>query len=153
MAIKKAIFKIFNGSTWDEYHYKTDTAQIVHTDMKGNEETVEFILNGTDWVPVTLQNGSKTPNVAETKLSVKRHGDIVYLRGNLTVNATKAGTTVCSIPVGFRPVAHLRFLAGRYDVRFGTIGVSADGTMALIHDTNITEASKTYYINTCWSTL
>ena len=29
MAIKKAIFKIFNGSTWDEYHHKTDSAQII----------------------------------------------------------------------------------------------------------------------------
>ena len=29
MAIKKAIFKIFNGSTWDEYHHKTDSAQVV----------------------------------------------------------------------------------------------------------------------------
>ena len=38
MAIKKAIFKIFNGSTWDEYHHKTDSAQVAHTNSDNSKQ-------------------------------------------------------------------------------------------------------------------
>ena len=47
MAIKKAIFKIFNGSTWDEYHHKTDSAQVAHTNSDNSTTTAEAIFNGT----------------------------------------------------------------------------------------------------------
>lgn len=152
MAIIKSIFKIFNGKDWDEYHHRTDSAQVVHTDVKGNETTVEEILRGTDWVPVVLQNGAKTTTNTATKLSVKKHGNIVYLRGNLVISSisASAGMIIGRIQEDFRPPAHFRFIASRYDLRFGVIGISSDGTMILTHDTNITEANKTYYINTSW---
>ena len=31
MSIFKKPFKIFNGKSWDEYHLKTDSTQVVHT--------------------------------------------------------------------------------------------------------------------------
>lgn len=40
MSIKKSIFKIFNGSTWDEYYHKTSSDQVVHTKQDGQPTTV-----------------------------------------------------------------------------------------------------------------
>lgn len=57
MAIKKAIFKIFNGSTWDEYHHKTDSAQVAHTNSDNSTTTAEAIFNGTT-AKATLASGS-----------------------------------------------------------------------------------------------
>ncbi len=150
MAIKQAIFKIFNGSTWDEYHHKTDSAQVAHINSDNSATTAEAIFNGSAWTPVTLQNGTTTTTVEATKLSVKKHGNVVYMRGNVTVTATSAGTVIGNVPTGFRPAVHFRYLAPRYDTRFGVIGVSSDGSVSLVHDTNIGEASKIYYINTSW---
>ena len=41
MSILRKAFKIFNGSSWDEYHLKTDSKQVVHTKADGTDTTVE----------------------------------------------------------------------------------------------------------------
>ena len=40
MSIFKKPFKIFNGKSWDEYHLKTDSTQVVHTKADGTDTTV-----------------------------------------------------------------------------------------------------------------
>lgn len=50
MSILRKAFKIFNGSSWDEYHLKTDSKQVVHTKADGTDTTVEeqlLALNST----------------------------------------------------------------------------------------------------------
>lgn len=50
MNILRKAFKIFNGSSWDEYHLKTDSKQVVHTKADGTDTTVEeqlLTLNST----------------------------------------------------------------------------------------------------------
>lgn len=50
MSIFRKAFKIFNGSSWDEYHLKTDSKQVVHTKADGTDTTVEeqlLALNST----------------------------------------------------------------------------------------------------------
>lgn len=59
MNILRKAFKIFNGSSWDKYHLKTDSKQVVHTKKDGTDTTVEEQLNSlnstldnlkwTDW--------------------------------------------------------------------------------------------------------
>lgn len=41
MSILRKAFKIFNGSSWDEYHLKTDSKQVIHTKADGTDTTVE----------------------------------------------------------------------------------------------------------------
>lgn len=41
MNILRKAFKIFNGSSWDEYHLKTDSKQVIHTKADGTDTTVE----------------------------------------------------------------------------------------------------------------
>ena len=41
MSIKKSIFKISNGSGWDEHHFETDSGQVAHTTEDGEQTTVE----------------------------------------------------------------------------------------------------------------
>lgn len=50
MNILRKAFKIFNGSSWDEYHLKTDSKQVIHTKADGTDTTVEeqlLALNST----------------------------------------------------------------------------------------------------------
>ena len=50
MSIFRKAFKIFNGSSWDEYHLKTDSTQVVHTKADGTDTTVAeqlLALNST----------------------------------------------------------------------------------------------------------
>lgn len=41
MNILRKAFRIFNGSSWDEYHLKTDSKQVIHTKADGADTTVE----------------------------------------------------------------------------------------------------------------
>ncbi len=143
MAIKKAIFKIFNGSTWDEYHHKTDSAQVAHTNSDNSETTAEAIFNGTT-AKATLASGN-TGNI-----TLRKHGNIVVALGRLKTSATAAGATLATIPAGYRPNRYVRLLAPRYDLRYGNIGINTDGVVALVNDTQLSEANKEYYINLCW---
>ena len=50
MSIFKKPFKIINGKSWDEYHLKTDSTQVVHTKADGTDTTVAeqlLALNST----------------------------------------------------------------------------------------------------------
>lgn len=44
MSIKKNIFKIFNGSSWDEYYHKTSADQVVYTKPDGTASNVQTEL-------------------------------------------------------------------------------------------------------------
>lgn len=60
MSILRKAFKIFNGSSWDEYHLKTDSKQVVHTKADGTDTTVEeqlLTLNSTMLSKNDLTNG------------------------------------------------------------------------------------------------
>lgn len=60
MSILRKAFKIFNGSSWDEYHLKTDSKQVVHTKADGTDTTVEeqlLALNSTMLSKNDLTNG------------------------------------------------------------------------------------------------
>lgn len=139
MAIKKAIFRIFNGSTWDEYHHKTDSTQVEH----GNT-TVEAILTGTT-VNATLANG------ATGEIVLRKYGNIVYASGCIKTTSTTAGAALAIIPAGYRPNRHIRLLAPRHDLYYGNIDINSDGVVSLVNDTQLSESNKEYYINVTWA--
>lgn len=84
-------------------------------------------------------------------ITLKKIGNIVVALGRIAVTTTKTGTTLAAIPSGYCPDRYLRFPASRYDLRYGVLGITADGTVALVNDTNLAEETKEYYINTCWT--
>ena len=44
MSIKKSIFKIFNGTSWDEYYHKTSADQVFYTKPDGTASNVQTEL-------------------------------------------------------------------------------------------------------------
>lgn len=84
-------------------------------------------------------------------ITLKKIGNIVVALGRIAVTTKTTGTTLATIPSGYCPDRYLRFPASRYDLRYGVLGATADGTVALVNDTNLTEETKEYYINTCWT--
>lgn len=72
MNILRKAFRIFDGSSWNEYHLKTDSKQVIHTKADGTDTTVEeqlLALNSTlksaikyvDYTVVLTANGYVTP--------------------------------------------------------------------------------------------
>lgn len=72
MNILRKAFKIFDGSSWNEYHLKTDSKQVIHTKADGTDTTVEeqlLALNSTlksaikyvDYTIILTANGYVTP--------------------------------------------------------------------------------------------
>lgn len=72
MNILRKAFKIFDGSSWNEYHLKTDSKQVIHTKADGTDTTVEeqlLALNSTlksaikyvDYTITLTANGYVTP--------------------------------------------------------------------------------------------
>ena len=72
MNILRKAFRIFNGSSWNEYHLKTDSKQVIHTKADGTDTTVEeqlLALNSTlksaikyvDYTIILTANGYVTP--------------------------------------------------------------------------------------------
>lgn len=60
MNILRKAFKIFDGSSWNEYHLKTDSKQVIHTKADGTDTTVEeqlLALNSTMLSKNDLTNG------------------------------------------------------------------------------------------------
>lgn len=60
MNILRKTFKIFDGSSWNEYHLKTDSKQVIHTKADGTDTTVEeqlLALNSTLLSKNDLTNG------------------------------------------------------------------------------------------------
>ena len=104
----------------------------------------EFVLQETT-TKATLATGTTGD------ITLKKIGNIVVVLGRIAVTTTKTGTTLATIPSGYCPDRYLRFPVSRYDLRYGVLGVTADGTVALVNDTNLTEETKEYYINTCWT--
>ena len=56
MSIKKSIFKIFNGTSWDKYYHETSADQVVYTKPDGTASNVQkelaeqnSTLKWSDW--------------------------------------------------------------------------------------------------------
>lgn len=63
MSIKKTIFKIFNGTSWDDYYHKTSSDQVVHTKADGTATTVQEELLEQNSALVKVQVFTKTVNI------------------------------------------------------------------------------------------
>lgn len=104
----------------------------------------KFILQETE-TKAKLENGTTGD------ITLKKLGNIVVVSGRIAVTAIKAGTTLATIPAEYCPSRYLRFPVSRYDLKYGVLGITADGTVALVNDTQLSENNKEYYINATWT--
>lgn len=104
----------------------------------------KFILQETE-TKAKLENGTTGD------ITLKKLGNIVVASGRIAVTAIKAGTTLATIPAEYCPSRYLRFPVSRYDLKYGVLGITADGTVALVNDTQLSENNKEYYINATWA--
>ena len=80
MSIKKSIFKISNGSGWDEHHFETDSGQVAHTTEDGKQTTVEEELNSLNRNTDTLINGGQNwgGKAFDFSLDAMKGSNLVY---------------------------------------------------------------------------
>ena len=90
MNILRKAFKIFDGSSWNEYHLKTDSKQVIHTKADGTDTTVEEQLLALN---STLNKKNKSVSV-RTDASVPYYANefICVNRTNTDVTNSTVGT-------------------------------------------------------------
>lgn len=64
MSIKKSIFKIFNGTSWDEYYHKTSADQVVYTKPDGTASNVQAELAEQNSAYLKLMQSDGLPGAA-----------------------------------------------------------------------------------------
>lgn len=95
MSIFKKPFKIFDGSSWNEYHLKTDSKQVIHTKADGTDTTVEEQLLALNSTCI------KTKQLSYTDVNVTA-GNPVLLK-NFSIDPEWSGRTIVGIvPVSIR---------------------------------------------------
>lgn len=106
MSIKKSIFKIFNGTSWDEYYHKTSADQVVYTKPDGTASNVQTELAEQNSAMKTVRGEFLSINkkLTFTACDVRKNGKIISLHINtpLSDNLT-AGELIAIVPDGFRP--------------------------------------------------
>lgn len=103
----------------DEFGKLTiDCDTVVNTLPSGTQYNVTIVDTiDTGWVDLTLQNGTTAKdNTMIYKPQVRRIGNIVYLKGQITIPSFSGIKTIAKIPSGFLP---------SYEVKFPLISVNA----------------------------
>ena len=85
MSIKNALFKIFNGSAWDEYHFKTNSGQVSHTPEDGEETTVKDAL---DDLNRKLSGRLRSLGFTAGSTVVTRNGNLASIISSASIDST-----------------------------------------------------------------
>ena len=115
MSILRKAFKIFNGSSWDEYHLKTDSKQVVHTKADGTDTTVEeqlLALNSTLAGAIRTKTYSMTLTVNNYVPPFSMFGDGII--PDADIKKYGSPIAICAIQKSSAPgAAALRWHTGR----------------------------------------
>ena len=144
MSIKKSIFKIFNGSSWDEYYHKTSADQVVYTKPDGTASNVQAELaEQNSAMKVGVLTEVSDPNRDIGLVTQYRTGPLsteVFIVGNLKASFT-AWTT---IPLGWIPMPNI---PAKQIIQYGLetyfIEIGTDG-MVKIGSTETREVNNVY---------
>jgi len=115
MSILRKAFKIFNGSSWDEYHLKTDSKQVIHTKADGTDTTVEeqlLALNSTLTGAIRIKTYSMTLTANNYVQPFSMFGDGII--PDADIKKYGSPIAICAIQKSSAPgAAALRWNTGR----------------------------------------
>lgn len=72
-------------------------------------DTLQALTTPTAWTNVTFSGTWVNSGSGWQDVQYRKLGDMVQLRGSCTLGAAVSGTTIFTLPVGFRPPARLSF--------------------------------------------
>lgn len=105
MSIKKSIFKIFNGTSWDEYYHKTSADQVVYTKPDGTASNVQTELaeqNST--MTVTTGSFRNLSSKISNYSKATKMGNLVVLHLNFELkNVIVNGDCLIAVPSNMIP--------------------------------------------------
>ena len=88
---------------------------------------------GTAWAGLSFGSGWASFGIGFNNGEYKKVGDIVFLRG-LVARTSGVGTTIATLPSGYRPSAQCVFITNATDA-FGRVDVQTDGVILLNNGT------------------
>jgi len=113
--IKNAVYKVDNGTDFDEIHFKTKAEQVICSNGKTAE--VKLAEKANKYINVlipTLLNGWVNLNTGyETMKYFKDDFRVVHIQGLLTMGT---GTYMFKLPEGYRPSEEMIFTVASLDV-------------------------------------
>lgn len=134
MNILRKAFKILNGSSWDEYHLKTDSKQVVHTKKDGTDTTVEEQLNSLN---STLKSAIKFVDYSVTlESNVYVTPFSYYLNKYLPASdVEKYGIPIAATLVTSSGQAHPVSLSLSYtgQYHYTAVATAGSGTMTVVY--------------------
>ena len=124
MSILRKAFKIFNGSSWDEYHLKTDSKQVVHTKADGTDTTVEEQLLALNSTLTTLSANLGSNAGVSAKCFYNSFICEVRIEGNTTTTFPNwGGYRLGILPEKARPKQNIvEYLYESFYLEIGTDG-------------------------------
>lgn len=135
--IKNAVYKVDNGTDFDEIHFKTKAAQVFCNDGKTVESQLAEKMNKTiQTFEPTFVNGWVNYDWAGGNDALKYYKNdsgVLKIEGIIT-----GGTSVyvCNLPFGFRP-SRSKMIAGIAELNGNTVSISIkiwnDGNIAILN--------------------
>ncbi|MBS6195494.1 MAG: hypothetical protein KH828_07940 [Clostridiales bacterium] len=97
MNIKKSIFKIFNGTSWDEYYHKTSADQVVYTKPDGTASTAQAELDAQN---SALKEYIKIIEVTTEEATIPANSGKNFPRPIKNIDGYKYLATIEAVPNG-----------------------------------------------------
>ena len=146
------LFATHQGASNDAYMTVTGGSQAhgsIATVILGADRVAFFAEMGDGWKALSYTNGGGTTwtdyGAGQQAGQYKKVGDLVFVRG-LAKRTAGSGTTIATLPSGYRPPAPIFFAANASDA-YGRVDVDASGNIVL----NIGSASTHISMNFCFS--
>ena len=132
MNILRKAFRIFNGSSWNEYHLKTDSKQVIHTKADGTDTTVEeqlLALNST--ITVTTGSFRNLSSKINNYSKATKMGNLVVLHLNFELkNVIVNGDCLIAVPSNMIPSDNVEISLGNASMRLN----AGSGNITIRHN-------------------
>lgn len=103
-------FGIFSkiGTTYQLIWFSTDGIYYCRKLGNGNYDYRNISIMDTGWQDITLQNGFTARSGDIYKPQYRKIGNVVYIKGQVTIPSHSSNVVMCSLPNGYRPSCETR---------------------------------------------
>ena len=112
----------------DNIYSKTGTAQALTIDSSGR---VTMPQNDSGWITATLNSPFTNYGGTWAVASYRKINDIVCIQGLVLMNGASNGSTLFTLPSGYRPTGYIMFAGFNGNAGHARIDIETDGDVIL----------------------
>lgn len=96
-----------------------------------SDGTVTMPENDSGWITPTLNSPFTNYGSGWADVSYRKINDIVCIQGLVLINGASNGSTIFTLPSGYRPTGHIMFAGFNGNVGHARIDIQSDGDVGL----------------------